>query len=40
MFWNICREKSGNAAATRERQKVLAAIADAALYNVLELMRI
>lgn len=34
--WNIWREKSGKLAATIERQNVFAAIADAALYNMLE----
>ena len=31
---NICREKSGNPAATKDRRKVFAAIAEAALFEV------
>jgi hypothetical protein len=34
MFWNIWREKRGKLAATMERQKVLAAIAEAALDGI------
>lgn len=36
MFSNIWRENSGKLAATSERQKVFAAIADAALWTVLD----
>lgn len=37
MFWNICRENRGKLAATMERKKVFAAIAEAALNSLLEI---
>jgi hypothetical protein len=37
MFWNIWREKRGKLAAAIERQKVFAAIAEAALIEILEI---
>jgi hypothetical protein len=38
MFSNIWREKSGKLAATSDRQKVFAAIAEAALNDILLVM--
>jgi hypothetical protein len=38
MFWNIWREKRGKLAATMERQKVFAAMAEAALSFVRRLV--
>lgn len=39
-LWNICLPNSGNPAAKAERKKVFAAIAEAALFRVLEVVRL